>query len=748
MHEAHPDDRQRANDTGYSILPYLYAGVGGTAWFLVELYRIVGDERVRATAEGAMRRALDIEFRRRPRHGFYTGTAGLGNVCVRMYEAGVGDVWLDKARMVVERLCEPLEGEGAEDLIAGEAGTILGALRLYDRLGDERLVVLANRCGRSLLKRAAWETEGLSWRTLGATVARNLVGLSHGTSGIALALAELYNRTKESSYLRGVAGALQYEDDLCDRASGEWLDYRDLNLARYIERNRLAELRRDLAADAVPPAVPGRMAAWCHGYPGIALARLRLFELSGLLEFRAEATKLASMLSRECNAAMETSEVSLCHGKAGNADILLELARLGCGDQWASVQNVARSLASKSDEGIVPFSNAVQDSHVDPSLMLGDAGVGLFFLRLADVDVAPALLPRGMNDLCVSTHDWSEGLRDGRRQLNWSRFAHTQSVLESMGVDLTGIACESVGVLRQELEAVVASLPVQRQEVLKGVLATEDVGRELVALREGPSVRLRRQLLSVAPDSITSDTVIRLNPSCSRIVTVSPGVARMFDESTSGGGTFIVVDDGSTTTIRPATTGAERVFRIMERPVTVKDVVAGLAAASGDSGAAANRILKAVKAGLRTGRLQRCDDVPLTAKDIDGALCQTCGECCHLKLYVRGGEDYLEFVREMLLTPLKYCYPQVSFYLVGQASETHVVIDLGSCRHLRRDNRPTGEAVVRCEIYNQRPRVCREFNCVTWWKVQRATTADSSVSQRLIERVAARKAEQLRTSSE
>jgi len=85
-----------------------------------------------------------------------------------------------------------------------------------------------------------------------------LSGLSHGSAGIALALLQLAALTGEERFRTAAKEAIRYERKLFSSEAGNWLDLRD--------QNKEVQPEGDSAAKF--------MTAWCHGAPGIGLARL------------------------------------------------------------------------------------------------------------------------------------------------------------------------------------------------------------------------------------------------------------------------------------------------------------------------------------------------------------------------------------------------------------------------------------------------------------------------------------------
>jgi lantibiotic biosynthesis protein len=71
---------------------------------------------------------------------------------------------------------------------------------------------------------------------------------------------------------------------------------------------------------------------WCHGAPGITLSRLRATELLSDLQVSSEAVAALEATRDAAQAELHTGNYSLCHGLAGNAEILIEgEPLLGCG---------------------------------------------------------------------------------------------------------------------------------------------------------------------------------------------------------------------------------------------------------------------------------------------------------------------------------------------------------------------------------------------------------------------------------
>ncbi len=262
-------------------------------------------------------------------------------------------------------------------MISGSAGAIPAFLAIHQRCGDDFLLDLAVRHAEHLLQTARRNGDASSWNTLRLAAGHDLTGFSHGTSGIAWALLELFRRTGDSKYKSAALNAFAYEDQFFSPQHGNWPDFRSLN-----EEN--------------PPASgePSYAVAWCHGAPGIGLSRLRAYTILNEDWCRKEAeVALRTTLSYLREPLLRRQNFSLCHGLAGNCELALyasqvledESAKL-VADQvgWYGIETFRRTAT--------PWQCGVLDAGETPNLMLGLAGIGYFYLRLYDLERVPSVL--------------------------------------------------------------------------------------------------------------------------------------------------------------------------------------------------------------------------------------------------------------------------------------------------------------------------------------------------------------------
>ena len=261
------------------------------------------------------------------------------------------------------------------DLIAGRAGGVLALLALRELGVAEATLQLATQLGEDLIGAADREPAGWSWPSPSSPEDRNLTGLSHGAAGVGVALLELHRAGGEAAFQAAAEAAFAYERSLYDPRARNWPDLRE-------------HVLRDWPADAPPPCTT----LWCHGAPGIALSRLRARELGAAngaeQEARVALETTAAALDRRVPA-----NYSLCHGLAGNAEILVEGASLIGEEARVIAGEIADAGIERHLDTADPWPLGVHEGQTD-SLLLGRAGTAYFYLRLHEPDRPSLLLLR------------------------------------------------------------------------------------------------------------------------------------------------------------------------------------------------------------------------------------------------------------------------------------------------------------------------------------------------------------------
>jgi type 2 lantibiotic biosynthesis protein LanM len=251
---------------------------------------------------------------------------------------------------------ERFESAG-NDVTSGNAGAVLGLLGLYDRTGNDDLLGTATAAGEQLLADRV-EIDGVRvWRTAAAD--RVLTGMAHGVAGIAYALIRLADRTGEERFRTAAREALGYEETAYSAARRNWRDDR-------------------------PNVESAFTTGWCGGRSGIGLSRLGLYEETGDEAFLADATRALAGTDPDRLDRFD----HLCCGNSSRVEFLLRAGRTLDDDRHV---DAARTIASATvrrahEEGRLRVPEGT-DNWLDPSLFMGETGVGYTLLRLDAPDL-------------------------------------------------------------------------------------------------------------------------------------------------------------------------------------------------------------------------------------------------------------------------------------------------------------------------------------------------------------------------
>jgi lantibiotic modifying enzyme len=365
---------QRASGTD------LYGGTAGVALFMALLLEQHPDAVLEETLEGAVAHVLAAPTDAPLTYGYYSGTLGTAAALITIGERLGRPAWAAAGWERLAQLCTQPPQPTELDVISGVAGAIPMLLRLHGRRPEPWLKAAAVRGGDLLVASAAQQGSTWAWSALPGQPP--LTGYSHGAAGMALALLELYRETGTQAYFAGAMGGFNFERQHFNSQVQNWPDLRE--------------------RPAAGPLTYGE--AWCHGAPGIALSRLRAWQLTGDNSFRQEAETALATTHRGIHALVSnpTASVSfsLCHGLAGNADIMLEGSRVLGTNVYRQVAEAAghyglvryQHTGLHWPSGVNDPTGATPGMGEAPGLLLGLAGTGYFYLRLAFPDKIDSLL--------------------------------------------------------------------------------------------------------------------------------------------------------------------------------------------------------------------------------------------------------------------------------------------------------------------------------------------------------------------
>jgi type 2 lantibiotic biosynthesis protein LanM len=360
----------------------LYEGACGIALFLALLDHITGQNQYGELVTSALQPLCQDLARAAssptdlPRNVWPIGGAdGLGSFIYALSHIGT---WLhlpalhEAARHAAMLLSATwVQQDESFDVIGGGAGAILGLLCLYETTGDQQLIEQALGCGHHLLQqRVATQCGARSWPGLKK---RPLTGFSHGAAGIAYALLRLYTVSGQNVFREAAEEAVSFEQDLFSPEVGNWPDLRELS-------SRLDGLQASVSYGQ----------SWCHGAPGIGLARLGGLEVLDTPQVR-----------RDLTVALQTTQAiglstldTLCCGNFGRIELLIAASQRLHQPQWLEI---ARQWSSAivhraRQQGGFRLFHQLSRQVYNPGLFQGTAGIGYQLLRVAFPERVPSVL--------------------------------------------------------------------------------------------------------------------------------------------------------------------------------------------------------------------------------------------------------------------------------------------------------------------------------------------------------------------
>ena len=369
-------------DREWHLLPTstdLYSGTSGIALFLAYLGLLTDEERFTTLARAALAstRAQVARQKERPELAGIGTFQGLGAFIYLL--SHLGTLWNDstlyqEAEEIIKLLPDAISKDEMIDVIAGSAGCIAALLSLHAVLPSQSTLATAIQCGDHLIAHARQQKKGIGWST--KLQETPLTGFAHGNAGIALNLLRLFAVSGEERFRETAFAAMEYERSLFS-----------------LERRNWPDLRQEFRSSATSHQQTGQqesnsyMVAWCHGAPGIGLARLESLKYVDDAPLRAE-----------IDAALQTSLAHgfglnhcLCHGDMGNLEFVLSATRLLPLPQY---EEQAQGLTSMLLDSIERHGwvTGVPLGVETPGLMTGIAGTGYALLRLACAERIPSVL--------------------------------------------------------------------------------------------------------------------------------------------------------------------------------------------------------------------------------------------------------------------------------------------------------------------------------------------------------------------
>jgi type 2 lantibiotic biosynthesis protein LanM len=343
----------------------LYSGMSGIALFLAAYQHQFHDERstilLKKIVNGLHEQIHASTSARWARSLGIGGTAGIGSIIYVLVNIATlldDDEILGDA-IAVSKLYtkELIDADQGLDVISGSAGAILCLLALYRQTQSPDVLEKAVLCGEHLLNSPrVGEVGSRTWIGLGLGNSP-LNGMSHGAAGYAYALSSLHQVTQREDFADAARECLAYEQSQYDESEHNWPD-----------------LRKD--TDDKPFKM--MVCQWCHGAPGIGLARIGQVKAGASLNLlKADIENASICAERNWPNSMDT----LCCGTLGGIEFLREAGDILNDEkiQKLASNRLKEIIATRYENG--KYAIGVGGNQFNLGFFRGLSGVGYALLR-------------------------------------------------------------------------------------------------------------------------------------------------------------------------------------------------------------------------------------------------------------------------------------------------------------------------------------------------------------------------------
>ncbi|BAZ48796.1 lanthionine synthetase C family protein [Nostoc sp. NIES-4103] len=354
----------------------IYGGCAGIILFLAALEKVTGGAGYTELIQGAIKPIIEAiattPVQTLSKNGYTIGgVAGIGSLVyafTRISEFLEMPSLLSDAQAAASLISPKwITDDKHLDVVSGSAGAILALLALYQKTNDPEILEKAVCCGEHLLHTRTSNNKGFrAWHKIGADF---VTGFSHGAAGIAYALLRLYQATEDNRFLEIARQSIAYEQSVFDELAGNWPDYR-----KAMQVNSGSSL----------------MTAWCHGAPGIALARMGGLSVLNTIEIEKD---VVAALSTTRNFSLHGID-HLCCGNFGRIEVLQVAAQTLSRQEFADLAIKQASWVVRRAKGRYSYSlfDKFLKGIFHPSFFQGTSGIGYQLLRLAQPSLLPSVL--------------------------------------------------------------------------------------------------------------------------------------------------------------------------------------------------------------------------------------------------------------------------------------------------------------------------------------------------------------------
>lgn len=376
-------------DEDYSVVKmemneYIYSGNAGICLFFIELYEFYKTPEYLEIIKNSSRWIYNRSRKNSSEnYAFITGRIGTAYILALSGKLLKKEAYLTESLRVSREAISALNKTTKFDYLNGLAGTLIGLLQIYDLIPEEEILQGISLGTIKLIENMSFNKKGIFWDWKPFSIAP-LSGLSHGSAGFAYVFLELSKFFNDDKLLEIASLCLRHENRQFEKEINNWPDFR---------------IKKDDDGTYRFPSMDNKSfmdcAAWCHGAPGIGLVR-QLFQENGKKTGIYRNLKVKNCIEKTYSQNRENRlarpSLVLCHGISGNGFVFLN--RNHRKYKYATTEFVQSIIAAKSRNRGYYSTHSHINNVVDPSLFLGLAGIGYYFLFILNKKESSILLPK------------------------------------------------------------------------------------------------------------------------------------------------------------------------------------------------------------------------------------------------------------------------------------------------------------------------------------------------------------------
>jgi type 2 lantibiotic biosynthesis protein LanM len=349
----------------YTLQPMhegLYSGKMGIALFFSALFHVFREEKWKKETFNTLANLRKLAEGKKMNSNIRSigigGMSGVGGIIYGLCSVAKllnEPIFLEDALQLVIAI-EPtlIENDTICDVIGGSAGLLLALLTLWQQVQKKEVFALALHCGDQLCEKMIENELGeAAWKSAEGVP---LLGFSHGTAGIAFALAKLGFFSKKRKFTSAAKKALAYERAHFCQEKKNWPRF-----------GKSLEEKSDATS-------------WCHGATGVGFARLASLPFLNDPLFLEEIDFAVKKTQQHL---FSSNTLGICCGALGRLEFLSEISKKI--PEHASENSIEEIIGDLLHRYLLAkrrkeFSKELSS----PGFMQGLSGIGYTLLRLLD----------------------------------------------------------------------------------------------------------------------------------------------------------------------------------------------------------------------------------------------------------------------------------------------------------------------------------------------------------------------------